>query len=91
MAATRTQVYLTQSQRDRIEALRASDGRSLAEVIRAALDEYLATHGAAVEEARRVELRRVLDETFGIAPDFEVPSREEWDRFDSNWNRVERS
>ncbi len=91
MAATRTQVYLTQSQRDRIEQLRAADGRSLAEVIRAALDEYLATHGSAAEEARRAEMQRVLDETFGIAPDFEVPPRDEWDRFDSNWNRIERS
>ncbi len=89
MAATRTQVYLTQSQRDRIEQLRAADGRSLAEVIRAALDEYLDTHGRAAEEARRAEMQRVLDATFGLAPDFEVPSRDDWDRFDSNWNRIE--
>ena len=41
MAATRTQVYLTTEQRERIEALRARDGRSLAEVVRDALDAYL--------------------------------------------------
>jgi Arc/MetJ-type ribon-helix-helix transcriptional regulator len=88
--ATRTQVYLTQEQRDRIEQLRAHDGRTLAEVIRAALDEYLATHGRAAEEKWRAETQRVLDETFGIAPDLEVPSRDEWDRFDADWNRIER-
>jgi Arc/MetJ-type ribon-helix-helix transcriptional regulator len=80
MAAARTQVYLTQSQRDRIEQLRARDGRSLAEVIRAALDEYLATHGPAAEEAGRAELRRALDDTFGAIPDFPYPDRGDWNR-----------
>jgi predicted DNA-binding protein len=89
-AATRTQVYLTQEQRDRIEELRAHDGRTLAEVIRSALDEYLETHGRAAAEARRARRRRVLDETFGIAPDFPYPDRDEWDRFDGDWNRIER-
>jgi hypothetical protein len=89
-AATRTQVYLTQEQRDRIEELRARDGRTLAEVVRAALDEYLATHGRESEEARRAKRQRVLDETFGIAPDFPYPNRDEWDRFDKDWNRIER-
>lgn len=90
MAATRTQVYLTQEQRDQIEALRARDGRTLAEVIRSALDEYLETHGRFDEARERTETQRVLDETFGIAPDFEVPPRDEWDRFDLDWNRIER-
>ena len=90
MAATRTQVYLTADQRSEIEELRARDGRTLAAVVRAALDEYLATHGPAAMEKERAETQRVLDETFGIAPDFEVPSREEWDRFDLDWNRIER-
>ncbi len=88
-AATRTQVYLTQEQRQRIEELRAHDGRTLAEVIRAALDEYLATHGREAEEARRAKRQRVLDETFGCMPDLEVPPREEWDRFDRDWNRID--
>lgn len=83
-------MYLTQEQRDRIEELRASDGRTLAEVIRAALDEYLDTHGRAAAERRRAERRRVLDETFGVAPDFPYPDREASDRFDLDWNRVER-
>ncbi|HSZ69685.1 MAG TPA: CopG family transcriptional regulator [Solirubrobacteraceae bacterium] len=90
MAATRTQVYLTQAQRDSIEELRSRDGRTLAEVIRTALDEYLETHGRAAEEKRRADLQRVLDETFGIAPDFPYPNREESDRFDLDWNRIER-
>jgi Arc/MetJ-type ribon-helix-helix transcriptional regulator len=80
MAATRTQVYLTEDQRREIEELRASDGRTLAEVIRAALDEYLATHGPAAKERERAETQRVLDETFGIAPDFPYPDRGDWDR-----------
>jgi hypothetical protein len=79
-SATRTQVYLTQEQRDRIEELRARDGRTLAEVIRTALDEYLATHGRVAEEAWRAQRQRVLDETFGIAPDFPHPDRSDWDR-----------
>jgi hypothetical protein len=87
--ATRTQVYLTAEQRRRIEELRARDGRTLAEVVRAALDEYLAAHGPRAEEARRAELQRALDETFGSMPDLEVPPREEWDRVSRDWNRVE--
>ncbi len=89
-AATRTQVYLTQYQRDRIEELRARDGRSLAQVVREALDEYLDTHGREAEAARDAERQRVLDETFGSMPDFEVPPREESDRFDSDLNRIDR-
>jgi Ribbon-helix-helix protein, copG family len=80
MAATRTQVYLTADQRREIDQLRARDGRTLAEVVRAALDEYLATHGPATMERERAETQRVLDETFGIAPDFPYPDRTDWDR-----------
>lgn len=89
MAATRTQVYLTEDQRREIEELRARDGRTMAEVVRAALDEYLATHGPAAAEMRRAKRQRVLDETFGIAPDFPYPNRDEPDRFDRDWNRIE--
>jgi Ribbon-helix-helix protein, copG family len=87
--ATRTQVYLTAAQRRQIDELRARDGRTLAEVIRAAVDEYLSTHGRDVAERERAETQSVLDETFGSMPDLEVPSRGEWDRFDVDWNRVE--
>lgn len=88
--ATRTQVYLTAEQRRRIDELRARDGRTLAEVIRTALDEYLSTHGHDGVERERAETQRVLDETFGIAPDFPYPDRDEQDRFDLDWNRLER-
>ena len=91
MPATRTQVYLTDEQRRQIEELRSRDGRSLAEVIRTALDEYLATHGPKAEEERRAERQRVLEETFGIAPDFPYPNRDEEDRFDRDWNPIERA
>lgn len=90
MPATRTQVYLTAEQRRQIDELRARDGRTLADVVRSALDDYLAAHGPASAERRRAELQRALDETFGIAPDLEVPPREQWDRFDLDWNHIDR-
>jgi Arc/MetJ-type ribon-helix-helix transcriptional regulator len=80
MAATRTQVYLTTEQRRQIEELRASDGRTLAEVVRAALDEYLATHGRRSADQELAERKRVLDETFGSMPDLAYPDRSDWDR-----------
>jgi Arc/MetJ-type ribon-helix-helix transcriptional regulator len=80
MAATRTQVYLTEEQRRQIEELRAHDGRTLAEVVRAALDEYLATQGPRAADRELAERRRVLDETFGSVPDFPYPDRGDWDR-----------
>ena len=76
MAATRTQVYLTQAQRTGIDELRARDGRTLAEVVRAALDEYLARKRPVTPEERQ----RIYDETAGSIPDIDVPSRDEWDR-----------
>jgi hypothetical protein len=54
-------------------------------VIRAALDAYLAPRDPSLEE-----LQGVLDETFGSVPDLQVAGRAEWDRFDLDWNRVER-
>ncbi len=38
----RTQIYLERELRERIDRVRAHDGRSMAEVVRAALDRYLA-------------------------------------------------
>jgi hypothetical protein len=71
MAATRTQIYLTQEQRERLDAVARRDDRSLAELIRDAVDEYL--------ERAAPDPGRALRDTFGVAPDFEVPSRDEWD------------
>lgn len=72
MAATRTQIYLTEEQRARLDALGRREGKPMAELIRAAVDEYLAHETP--------DVRSALDATFGAAPDLEVPARDEWDR-----------
>jgi len=73
MAATRTQIYLTPEQRERLDAIRGRDGRSLAAVVREAVDQYVGrSHAESVQEA--------LDATYGTMSDVEVPSRDEWDR-----------
>ena len=66
-------MYLTQQQRARIDALRKADGRTMAQIVREALDRYL-------KEEETPDLQAVLDATFGSCPDFVVPSRDEWDR-----------
>ena len=71
MAATRTQVYLTAAQRKQLDAIARREGRPLAELIREAVDAYLTGTPPEPEQA--------LGATFGIAPDFQVPSRDEWD------------
>ncbi|MBS1846688.1 MAG: CopG family transcriptional regulator [Actinobacteria bacterium] len=71
MSATRTQVYLTEEQRTRIDRVAAAGGLTMAEVIRRALDAYL-DHEADPASA--------LAATFGAAPDAEVPSRDSWRR-----------
>ena len=71
MSATRTQVYLTAEQRARIDRAAASEGVTMAEVIRRALDRYL------LEEA---DPSAVLSSTFGADPEAAVPSRDEWER-----------
>ena len=72
MTATRTQVYLTADQRKRLDDLTKRDGRSLASLIREALDLYLSDQAVDPEAA--------LDATFGAAKDLQVPSRNEWQR-----------
>ncbi len=71
MAATRTQVYLTTEQRERLDALSRQHGKSLAELVREAVDDYL---------AHSPDPRPALDATFGVLPGIEVPPRSEWDR-----------
>ena len=72
MAATRTQIYLTRDQRERLDEVTRRQGKSLADVVRQAVDEYL---------ARSVlDLQSALDASFGSMPDLEVPPRDEWDR-----------
>lgn len=69
--STRTQVYLTDEQRRRIDELASAEGVTMAEIIRRAVDGYL-------EE--QTDPRAALAATFGSAPDLEIPSRDEWDR-----------
>lgn len=72
MAALRTQIYLTADQRERLDEIGRREGKSLAELVRAAVDEYLA-HAAP-------DAQSALDATFGAIPGLAVPSRDEWDR-----------
>jgi len=72
MAARRTQIYLTGEQRKRLDERRRRERRSLAELVREALDAYLAD--------RSTDPASALNETFGKLPKLEVPSRDEWDR-----------
>jgi predicted DNA-binding protein len=65
----RTQVYLSDEQRARIDGVAAQRGTTMAEVIRLAIDSYLDSGDD-------------LDATFGAAPGFgaSVPDRDEWQR-----------
>jgi hypothetical protein len=72
VAATRTQIYLSDEQRQKIDKIVEAEGISLAEVVRRALDSYLST---AIPDPRDA-----LERTFGVLPDLEVPTRDEWDR-----------
>ena len=71
MSATRTQIYLTEEQRHRIDQVTASEGIPMAEVIRRALDEYLGDDADA---------STTLRSTFGAVPDAVAPSRDQWRR-----------
>jgi len=73
MASTRTQVYLTAEQRRRLDVLAQRRGKSVAALVREAVDAYLSGSPAADVEA-------ALASTFGRLPQLEVPSRSEWDR-----------
>lgn len=72
MPATRTQVYLTEEQRQRIDALAEAEGITMAEVVRRALDAYL--------DEENPDPRPALAATFGADPHAAFPSRDEWDR-----------
>jgi predicted DNA-binding protein len=67
MGATRTQIYLTDEQRARLDERARREGVTLAQLIRRAVDEML-------------EAEDDLDATFGAAPEIAaaVPSRDEW-------------
>lgn len=71
MAATRTQIYLTADQRERLDELGRRQGRPMAELIREAVDAYLEAGPDPAESLRS---------TFGSIPDLTVPPRDEWAR-----------
>jgi hypothetical protein len=72
MAARRTQIYLTAEQRTRLDERRRRERRTLAELVREAVDAYLTD--------RSVDPATALNSTFGALPKLEAPSRDEWDR-----------
>ena len=71
MSSTRTQIYLTEEQRQRIDAVAQSEGVTMAEVVRRALEKYLPTETDPTE---------ALKATFGIDPQAKLLDRREWDR-----------
>lgn len=71
MPATRTQVYLTDEQRKHVDEIAAAEGVTMAEVIRRALDAYVASG---------TDASAALAATFGADPSVEAPNRDEWDR-----------
>jgi hypothetical protein len=71
MSATRTQIYLTDEQRARVDRAAAAEGVTMAELIRRALDEYL---GAGPDPTP------ALAATFGADPAADAPPRDAWRR-----------
>ena len=74
MVSTRTQIYLTADQRKRLDELAKRESTSMAELVRRAIDRFLAE-----EKPNDDEIDEVLRSTFGIFPDFEIPPRR-WGR-----------
>ncbi len=70
--AMRTQIYLTQAQRVGLDEVRRTEGKTLASVVREAVDQFLSR--------RRPDLEKALAETFGAAANLSVPSRDEWQK-----------
>jgi hypothetical protein len=71
MSSVRTQIYLTTEQRDQIDRVAASEGVTMAEVVRRALDTYL---------VREVDATASLAATFGTDSNAAAPSRDDWQR-----------
>ncbi len=72
MRSVRTQIYLTIEQRKRLDARSSREGKTLAQLIREAVDRYTGEEPPDANQA--------LKATFGALPELDVPDRGEWDR-----------
>lgn len=72
MSATRTQIYLTAEQRKKLDVRARREDKTLAQLIREAVDRYLENEVGDPDD--------VLEATFGALPDLSIPERREWDR-----------
>jgi len=68
--ALRTQIYLSREQRRALDEISRSEGASLAELIRVAVDEFL--------DGRPRDVDAALTESFGAVPEAAAPPRSEW-------------
>jgi predicted DNA-binding protein len=71
MSSTRTQIYLTDEQRRRIDRVAAARGVTMAELVRRAVDEYL---------DHEPDPEQVLAATFGASANADIPGRDTWER-----------
>ncbi len=71
MSSTRTQIYLTDEQRQRIDRVAAAKGVTMAQLIRDAVDEYLDDEP---------DPDTALSSTFGADPAASAPPRDTWQR-----------
>ena len=72
MPSKRTQLYLTEAQRRRLDDMGSRKGKKMAEMVREAVDSYLV--------GTRSDFATALEKSLGSMPGLEVPSRDEWDR-----------
>ena len=72
MSAIRTQIYLSEEQRRRIDEVIQTEGVTLAYFVRRAVDAYL--------DHADVDAQENLVATFGADPVAAYPDRAEWDR-----------
>jgi predicted DNA-binding protein len=71
MSSTRTQVYFTDEQRQRIDRVAQAEGITMAEVVRRAVDACVTADA---------DPASALAATFGSVPEASVPSRDMWRR-----------
>lgn len=71
MSMARTQIYLSRELRARVDERAAAEGKTMAEVVREAVERYVDVP---------LDVDAELDATFGAVPTVEVPSRDEWGR-----------